>query len=47
MRREDRLTVVTKDPLYHIVPSNPWVPVGWRSREAVQPDPAPTFAKLD
>ena len=27
MRREDRLTVVTKDPVYHFVPSNPWVPV--------------------
>ena len=34
MRREDKLTVVTKDPLYHFVPSNPWVPVGWRTREA-------------
>jgi sulfide:quinone oxidoreductase len=46
MRREDRLIVVTKDPLYHFVPSNPWVPVGWRSREAVPLDPTPTLAKL-
>ncbi|HXZ17108.1 MAG TPA: FAD/NAD(P)-binding oxidoreductase [Roseiarcus sp.] len=79
MRREDRLTVVTKDsernnrsncsrlpeatrgfggaarfdrcltgpkdPLYHFVPSNPWVPVGWRKRESVQVDRAPAFAK--
>ena len=45
MRREDRLTVVTKDPLYHFVPSNPWVPVGWRKREALQVDQAPAFAK--
>jgi len=45
MRREDRLTVVTKDPIYHFVPSNPWVPVGWRKRESVQVDLAPTFAK--
>ena len=45
MRPEDRLTVVTKDPLYHFVPSNPWVPVGWRKREAVEVDLAPTFAK--
>jgi len=45
MRPEDRLTVVTKDPLYHFVPSNPWIPVGWRKREAVQVDLAPTFAK--
>ncbi|HUO53436.1 MAG TPA: NAD(P)/FAD-dependent oxidoreductase, partial [Rhodoblastus sp.] len=33
MRPEDRLTVVTRDPVYHFVPSNPWVPVGWRTRE--------------
>ncbi len=45
MRPEDKLTVVTKDPLYHFVPSNPWIPVGWRKREAVQIDLAPTFAK--
>ena len=45
MRREDKLTVVTKDPLYHFVPSNPWVPVGWRTREALQVDLAPAFAK--
>ena len=45
MRREDRLTVVTKDPIYHFVPSNPWVPVGWRTREHVQVDLAPTFAR--
>ena len=45
MRREDRLTVVTKDPLYHFVPSNPWVPVGWRKREALQVDLSPAFAK--
>jgi len=45
MRSEDRLTVVTKDPLYHFVPSNPWVPVGWRTREAIQVDLALAFAK--
>jgi sulfide:quinone oxidoreductase len=45
MRREDSLTVVTKDPVYHFVPSNPWVAVGWRTRENVQVDLAPTLAK--
>jgi sulfide:quinone oxidoreductase len=45
MRPEDRLTVVTKDPIYHFVPSNPWVAVGWRTREAVEIDLAPTFAR--
>ena len=43
MRREDKLTVVTKDPIYHFVPSNPWVPVGWRDREALEVDLAPDF----
>jgi sulfide:quinone oxidoreductase len=45
LRREDKLTVVTKDPLYHFVPSNPWVPVGWRTRENLEIDLAPTFAR--
>ncbi|MDE2578890.1 MAG: NAD(P)/FAD-dependent oxidoreductase [Hyphomicrobiales bacterium] len=45
MRPEDKITVVTKDPVYHFVPSNPWVAVGWRTREAVEVDLAPTFAK--
>ncbi len=45
MRREDKLTVVTKDRLYHFVPSNPWVPVGWRNREALEVDLGPNCAK--
>jgi sulfide:quinone oxidoreductase len=45
MRPQDKLTVVTKDPIYHFVPSNPWVAVGWRSRQAVEVDLAPTLAK--
>jgi sulfide:quinone oxidoreductase len=45
MRPEDRLTVVTKDPIYHFVPSNPWVAVGWRTRESVEIDLAPTFSR--
>jgi sulfide:quinone oxidoreductase len=45
MRPEDKLTVVTKDPVYHFVPSNPWVAVGWRTRESVEVDLAATFAK--
>jgi sulfide:quinone oxidoreductase len=32
LRREDRLTVVSKGDDYHFVPSNPWVAVGWRKR---------------
>ncbi len=46
LRSEDKLTVVTKDAKYHFVPSNPWIPVGWRTREALEIDLAPTMAKL-
>ncbi|NLH79559.1 MAG: NAD(P)/FAD-dependent oxidoreductase [Phyllobacteriaceae bacterium] len=45
LRPEDKLTVITKDPKYHFVPSNPWIAVKWRSREDIQIDLAPTFAK--
>jgi sulfide:quinone oxidoreductase len=45
MRPQDKLTVVTKDPIYHFVPSNPWVAVGWRSRQSVEVDLAPILAK--
>ncbi len=45
LRADDRITVVTKDPIYHFVPSNPWVAVGWRTRDNVEVDLAPVFAK--
>ncbi len=45
LRPEDRLTVVTKDPQYHFVPSNPWVAVGWRGRRDISVDLAQVFAK--
>ncbi|MDZ4069065.1 MAG: FAD/NAD(P)-binding oxidoreductase, partial [Tabrizicola sp.] len=45
LRPEDRITVVTKDPKYHFVPSNPWIAVGWREREDITVDLAPTMAK--
>jgi sulfide:quinone oxidoreductase len=37
--------VVAKDPVYHFVPSNPWVAVGWRKRDDVSIDLAPVMAK--
>jgi sulfide:quinone oxidoreductase len=43
--KEDRVTVVTKDPTYHFVPSNPWIAVGWRDREDITVDLAPVMAK--
>ncbi|KAA5602428.1 NAD(P)/FAD-dependent oxidoreductase [Blastochloris sulfoviridis] len=45
MGRGDTLTVITKDPVYHFVPSNPWVAVSWRTRESVEVDLAPVFAR--
>lgn len=45
LRKEDTVTVVTKDPLYHFVPSNPWIAVGWRARDEITVDLAPTMKK--
>ena len=45
LRPEDKVTVVTKDPTYHFVPSNPWIAVGWRDREDITVDLAPVMAK--
>ncbi|MCX7300327.1 MAG: FAD/NAD(P)-binding oxidoreductase [Rhodobacterales bacterium] len=45
LRPEDTITVVTKDPVYHFVPSNPWIAVGWREREDISIDLAPVMAK--
>ena len=45
LRAGDTLTVITKDPKYHFVPSNPWVAVGWRKQADVEIDLAPVFAK--
>ena len=45
MRPADRLTVITKDAKYHFVPSNPWIAVGWRKRDDITVDLAPTMAK--
>ncbi len=41
----DRITVITKEPKYHFVPSNPWVAVNWRGREAIEIDLAPVFGR--
>jgi sulfide:quinone oxidoreductase len=45
LRPEDKVTVVTKDPKYHFVPSNPWIAVGWRDREDITVDLAPVMQK--
>jgi sulfide:quinone oxidoreductase len=45
IRKEDRITVVTKDPVYHFVPSNPWIAVGWRKRDDITVDLAETMKR--
>jgi len=45
IRPEDKITVITKDTMYHFVPSNPWIAVGWRERDDISFDLAPTMAK--
>ncbi len=45
IRPEDTITVITKDTKYHFVPSNPWIAVGWRKRDDITIDLAPTMAK--
>lgn len=45
VRAEDKITVITKDPKYHFVPSNPWIAVGWRDRRDITIDLGPTMAR--
>jgi len=34
-RPSDRVIVVSNVDYFHFVPSNPWVAVGWRTRDAI------------
>lgn len=45
LRPEDRLTVIGQGSRYHFVPSNPWVAVGWRTREDIETDLARVMQK--
>jgi sulfide:quinone oxidoreductase len=38
LRKDDRLTVISQGPVYHFVPSNPWVAVGWRKQSEIEID---------
>jgi sulfide:quinone oxidoreductase len=38
LSKDDHLTVVSQGPVYHFVPSNPWVAVGWRKRGDIEVD---------
>lgn len=39
------ISVVNKGHMFHFVPSNPWVAVKWRSREAIEVDLRPVFKR--
>ena len=44
-RPTDRITVVSNNPTFHFVPSNPWVAVNWRKREEIELDVGATLTK--
>ncbi|HEY9217042.1 MAG TPA: FAD-dependent oxidoreductase [Phenylobacterium sp.] len=39
------VTVVNQGDIFHFVPSNPWVAVGWRTREAIEIELPPVMRK--
>ncbi|MDC9725707.1 MAG: FAD/NAD(P)-binding oxidoreductase [Gammaproteobacteria bacterium] len=43
--KEHDITVVSNTPVFHFVPSNPWVAVGWRKREDISFDIEPYLMK--
>jgi len=43
--KHDTVTLISKGSTYSFVPSNPWVAVGWRERQAVEVDLEPACAK--
>ena len=45
--KEHRITVVNPTDTFQFTPSNPWVAVGWREREAVTLPIGPALAKKD
>ncbi len=38
LRKGDHLTLIGQDPIFHFVPSNPWVAIGWRKPEEIKID---------
>jgi sulfide:quinone oxidoreductase len=38
LRKGDRVSVISQGAVYHFVPSNPWVAVGWRKRSDIEID---------
>ncbi|HEY8707660.1 MAG TPA: FAD/NAD(P)-binding oxidoreductase [Burkholderiaceae bacterium] len=44
-RPGDKITVISNNPKFHFVPSNPWVAVNWRKRDDIEIDIAPALAR--
>jgi len=44
-RAQDKVTVISNNPKFHFVPSNPWVAVDWRKRDDIEIELAPVLAK--
>ncbi len=44
LRKEDRITLIGKGDMFHFVPSNPWVAVGWRERSDIELNLSPIMA---
>jgi sulfide:quinone oxidoreductase len=42
---QHQVTVISDSPTFHFVPSNPWIPVGWRKPEDLKVELAPVMAK--
>ncbi|OHB40144.1 MAG: pyridine nucleotide-disulfide oxidoreductase [Phenylobacterium sp. RIFCSPHIGHO2_01_FULL_70_10] len=45
VRSRAEVTVVSQGDVFHFVPSNPWVAVGWRKREAIEVELPPVMAR--
>jgi sulfide:quinone oxidoreductase len=46
VRDKAEVSVVSRGDTFHFVPSNPWVAVHWRKREAIEVKLPPVFKKL-
>lgn len=44
-RADDKITVISNNPKFHFVPSNPWVAVNWRTRDDIEMEIGPALAK--
>jgi sulfide:quinone oxidoreductase len=44
-RAEDKVVLISKGDTFHFVPSNPWVAVNWRKRDAIEIKLAPVMKR--